>query len=147
MTYEQKGSHAMRILCDTNIILAVLLDREGFADTAANVLQLCETGIIEGFTTASCMTDIFYLVHKQLHDNERSYQAIEQLLTVVRIADVTSGHIEEALSHRASDFEDCLAAVCAKSIHCDCIVTRDEKGFANFGLPVLTPADFIKRMI
>ena len=90
------------------------------------------------------MTDIFYLVHKQLHDNERSYQAIEQLLTIVRIADV---NIEEALSHRASDFEDCLAAVCAKSIHCDCIVTRDEKGFANFGLPVFTPADFIKRMI
>lgn len=136
----------MRVLCDTNIILDVLLDREPFVEASAEILKCCETGIIDGFTTASCITDIFYLVHKQLHDNERSYHAIEQLLTIVRVADVTSGHIEEALSHRASDFEDCLAAVCAKSIHCDVVVTRDIKGFENFDIPILTPLELIKRM-
>ena len=136
----------MRILCDTNIILDVLLDRAPFVEASAEVLKRCEIGIIEGFTTTSCITDIFYLVHKQLHDNERSYQAIEQLLTILRVADVTSSHIAEALSHRASDFEDCLAAVCAKSIHCDFVVTRDIKGFVGFDIPILTPSELIERM-
>ena len=136
----------MRILCDTNIILDVLLDRAPFVDASAEVLKRCETDIIEGFTTASCITDIFYLVHKQLHDNERSYQAIEQLLTILRVADVTNSHIAEALSHRASDFEDCLAAVCAKSIHCDFVVRRDIKGFVVFDIPILTPSELIERM-
>ena len=136
----------MRILCDTNIILDVLLDREPFVEASAEVLKRCEIGIIEGFTTASCITDIFYLVHKQLHDNERSYQAIEQLLTILRVADVTNSHIAEAFSHRASDFEDCLAAICAKSIHCDFVVTRDIKGFVDFDIPTLTPPEFIGRL-
>ena len=55
----------MRILCDTNIILDVLLDREPFVEASAEVLKRCEIGIIEGFTTPTCITDIFYLVHKQ----------------------------------------------------------------------------------
>ena len=62
----------MNILCDTNIILDVLLDRAPFVEASAEVLKRCEIGISEGFTTASCITDIFYLVHKQLHDNDRN---------------------------------------------------------------------------
>ena len=35
----------MRILCDTNIILDVLLDREPFVEASAEILKRCETGI------------------------------------------------------------------------------------------------------
>ena len=55
----------MRIMCDTNVLLDVLLDRAPFADASAEVLALCENRTVEGFVSASCVTDIFYLVRKQ----------------------------------------------------------------------------------
>ena len=64
----------MRILCDTNIILDVLLDREPFVAASTEVLKRCEIGIIEGFTTASCITDIFYeICHAEGFPHARAY--------------------------------------------------------------------------
>ena len=136
----------MKVMCDTNIILDVLLDREPFAESSDKVLRLCERGMIEGYTTSSCITDIFYFVRKHLHDTERSYDVVDKLLQILRCADVDDRHIREALKMRRSDFEDTLVAVCAKSISCDCVVTRDRKGFADFELPVLTPAELLREV-
>ena len=60
----------MKIMCDTNILLDVLLEREPFADDSANVLKLCEKHKMDGFVSASCVTDIFYLVRKYTHSTE-----------------------------------------------------------------------------
>ena len=49
----------MKVMCDTNIILDVLLDQEPFAEASAKVLSLFEAGTLDGYTTASCITDIF----------------------------------------------------------------------------------------
>ena len=129
----------MKILCDTNVILDVLLEREPFVKASEEVLRLCEKRTINGFTTASCITDIFYIVHKYLHSTVHSYQAIEKLLEIIDICDVTKNDVREALLRKAPDFEDCLVATCAKSIHCNYIVTRDAKGFADLGIPILAP--------
>ena len=137
----------MKALCDTNIILDVLLAREPFVKASAEVLHLCEKREINGFTTASCITDIFYIVRKYLHDIERTYQAIEKILEIIHVCGVTSADIQEALLRRASDFEDCLAATCARSIHCDCIITRDVKGFADLGIPTFTPEEVLQKQL
>lgn len=65
----------MKVMCDTNIILDVLLDRELFAEPSAHILRLCE-----------------------------------------------------------------------KSVSCDCIVTRDRKGFADSGVPFLSPEELIREI-
>lgn len=135
----------MKIMCDTNIVLDVMLDQSPFSETSAKVLHLCENGNIDGFTTASCITDIFYIVRKHLHSTEQGYHAIEKLLEILDVCDVTSEDVYEALEHKAPDFEDCLVATCAKSIQCDCIVTRDSKGFQNCGLQILTPEEFLNK--
>lgn len=136
----------MKIMCDTNIVLDVLLDQPPFVEYSARVLHLCENGTVEGYTTASCVTDIFYIVRKHLHSTEQGYHAIEKLLDILNVCDVTSGNVYEALARKAPDFEDCLVATCAKSIQCECIVSRDSKGFQNCGLPVLTPEEFLIRL-
>ena len=38
---------------------------------------------------------------------------------------------------------DCLVATCAKSIHCDYIVTRNKRDFESFGIPALTPTEVL----
>lgn len=134
----------MKIMCDTNIILDVMLDREPFAEKSANVLKLCEDRIIEGFITASSITDIFYLIRKQTHSNDIAYNATGTLLEIVSICSVTNQEVLSAYQQRAKDFEDCLLATCAKSINCDYIVTRNIKDFESFTVPAITPTDFMK---
>ena len=38
----------MKVMCDTNIILDVLLDQEPFAEASAKVLSLFEAGRLDG---------------------------------------------------------------------------------------------------
>ncbi len=42
----------MKIMCDTNIILDVLLERQSFVEDSCKVLSLCEEQLLEGFVSA-----------------------------------------------------------------------------------------------
>jgi predicted nucleic acid-binding protein len=134
----------MKIMCDTNIFLDVMLDRQGLADDSAKVLTLCEKNIVDGFISASCITDIFYIVRKSCQSSESAYAAIGKILKIVRICGVTSDNIVSAYESHSKDFEDCLVAVCAKSIDCDYIITRNKKDFENFGIKILSPSEFLQ---
>ena len=136
----------MRIMCDTNVLLDVLLDRAPFADASAEVLALCENRTVEGFVSASCVTDIFYLVRKQTRNTNLAYHAVGKLLEILRVCSVTEKDVSDAFLQRARDFEDCLVATCAKSIGCDVIVSRNKKDFEAFGLPVLSPAELLQQL-
>ena len=124
----------MRIMCDTNIILDVLLDRPPFAENSCGVLALCEARKLEGFVSASAVTDIFYLVRKQTHSTELA----------VKVCGVTGDDVLAAFQKKAKDFEDCLVAVCARSVKCDYIVTRNKADFAGFGVPAVTPEELLE---
>jgi len=133
-------------MCDTNIILDVLLERAPFAEDSAKVLSLCEEHKLDGFISASCLTDIFYLVRKYTHSTELAYTAIGKILEIVKVCSVTNNDAITAFQQKAKDFEDCLVATCAKSIHCDCIVTRNKKDFEEFGIPLLTPSELLSQI-
>ena len=74
----------MRIMFDTNIFLDVLLEREPFVEDSCKVLSLCEDHKIDGFVSASSITDIYYLVKKYTHDTDIAYQAIGKILEIVK---------------------------------------------------------------
>lgn len=133
----------MKIMFDTNIFLDVLLERESFVDASAKALSLCEEHKAEGYISASCITDIFYIVHKYTHSNVLAYNAVGKILEIVKVCGVTNNDVLEAYQKKAKDFEDCLLATCAKNIHCDYIITRNKKDFINFDVPLLEPSEFL----
>ena len=133
----------MRLMIDTNIILDVLLEREPFFGNSKTILDLCESRKIKGFISASTATDIFYLVRKSLQSTEEAYKALGNILNIVKILTVTNDDVNAAFVQRASDFEDCLLATCAKSNKCDGIVTRNKRDFLSFGITIFTPEDVI----
>lgn len=133
----------MKIMCDTNVIIDVLLEREPFVEDSYKVLELCEKHKIDGFVSASSITDIYYLVKKYTHSTGLAYKAIGKLLEIIKVCSVTDNDILAAFQKRAKDFEDCLVATCAKSIHCDFIATRNKKDFEGFGIPVLAPSEIL----
>ena len=136
----------MKIMCDTNVILDVLLDREPFVEDSYKILSLCEEHRIDGFVSASSITDIYYLVRKYTHSTELAYKAIGKLLEIVKVCSVTNNDVLVAYQKKAKDFEDCLLATCAKSIRCDFIITRNKKDFEGFDIPLLTPTELLQQL-
>lgn len=135
----------MKIMCDTNVIIDVLLEREPFAEASCRVLSLCEEHKIEGFVSVSSVTDIYYLVRKYTHSTELAYKAVGKLLEIVKVCSVSNNDVLTAFQRKARDFEDCLVATCAKSIRCSCIVTRNKKDFEEFDIPLLTPEELLQQ--
>ena len=62
----------MKIMCDTNVILDVLLEREPFVEDSYKILKLCEEHKIDGFVSVSLVTDNFCLVRKYTHSTEQT---------------------------------------------------------------------------
>ena len=83
----------MKIMVDTNIIIDVLLEREPFVNDSYKLLSLCEEHQIDGFVSASSITDIYYLVRKYTHSNELAYKAIGKILEIVKICSVTNAEV------------------------------------------------------
>lgn len=135
----------MKIMCDTNVIIDVLLEREPFAENSCKVLSLCEEHRVDGFISASSVTDIYYLVRKHTHSTDLAYKAVGKLLEIVKVCSVTNNDVLTAFQRKAKDFEDCLMAICAKSIRCDYIITRNKKDFEEFNIPLLTPTEFLQQ--
>ena len=78
----------MKIMCDTNVIIDVLLEREPFVEDSCQVRHLCEEHKIDGFVSASCITDIYYLVGKYTHSSELAYKAITLLHVIKKISKI-----------------------------------------------------------
>ena len=135
----------MKIMCDTNIIIDVLLEREPFVEDSCKVLSLCEEHKINGFISASSITDIYYLIIKYTHSTDLAYKAVVKVLEIVKVCSVTNNDILTTFQRRVKDCEDCLLATCAKSIRCDYIVTRNKKDFDEFNIPLLTPAKLLEK--
>ena len=132
-------------MIDTNILLDVLIHRNDFFEDSKAVLNLCENRAIQGFISASAMTDLFYIARKALGGIEETYQVMNSVLNIVRVLTVTNDDVLHAFEARAKDFEDCLMATYATSNHCDGIVTSNKKDFLDFGVALFSPAELLAR--
>ncbi len=135
----------MKILIDTNVALDVLLKRSDFYAASYDVLKQAALGNVTAFITANAVTDIYYIVRRQAKDNATAKYAIERLLKLVAIADVTAVDIASACTSDMHDFEDAVVAAVAKRIKAECIVTRNEKDFARLSVSAMSPKEFMEK--
>ncbi len=82
---------------------------------------------------AHTVTTIHYLIRKEM-GNIKAKRIISAILRVFGVATVDGAVVQEALQLPFSDFEDAVSAAAARLAGCECIVTRDPKGFR--GSPV-----------
>lgn len=132
-----------RLMIDTNIFIDVFTKRQPFYLSSKKVLDYCEDGKIDGFVSASSITDIYYLLRRITKSYEISYQALGSILNIVKVANVTNSDVITAYSKKAKDFEDCLLATCALSNNCKGIVTRNKQDFEQLGITVYSPEEII----
>src|SRR5258708_37466532 len=117
-----------RILFDTNVVLDVLLDRQPYVEASGAVWLAVETGISEGFLAAHAVTTIHYLLRREM-GNIKAKRIVSAILSVLGVGPVDAAVIQEALQLPLADFEDAVTAAAARLAGCECIVTRDPKGF------------------
>lgn len=128
----------MRVLFDTNVLLDVLLDRDPFAEPAADLLSRAARREIQGFFCSTSVTTIFYLLQKN-HRVSESISHVRSLLAILDVAPVHRGTLEAALDLELPDFEDAVIVAAAIEIQIDLIVTRDPRGFQGGAIPIQSP--------
>jgi predicted nucleic acid-binding protein len=131
----------MRVLFDTNVLLDALLAREPFVEDAALLLEAIESGQVEGFMSATTVTDVHYLVGRQTRNPETAITAVTRLLKLMEICTVDRNVLEQAIALEFPDFEDAIQVACAMAQDLDAIVIRDIDGFRDSPISALSPGE------
>ena len=131
-----------RLFLDTNVLLDHLLDREPFADDAAELWSMAERREIVGCISAISFNVVYYVVRHQA--NERAARrAIEGLRDVFDITEVDAQIICQAIDSPFADFEDAIQHACALRAGATHLVTRDLPGFRRSELPAVSPDAYL----
>lgn len=131
----------MRILCDTNVVLDVLLRREPWYLDGLAILKAGDDNHCTCCLSALSIANIFYVGRRQV-GMERARAAISGLLDRFEIVPVDRVTLEIANAMRGSDFEDNVQSACAVLGRTDFIVTRDPRGFQHSRVVAITPSEF-----
>lgn len=129
----------MKLLIDTNVVLDVLLRREPFFRTAAEVLSLTQRDEVREYVSASAITDIYYIANKQMKDRDAVRDLLKRLLMIVSVAAVSEREIQNALNLAWGDFEDSVQYSVALLNEMDGIVTRNPSDYQEANIQIWLP--------
>lgn len=134
----------MTVLFDTCIVIDVLQKRTPFCDQAMCLLEAVSDRKIKGVLTAKSITDIYYLMRKNLHNEEQARTLLDKLFLLFDIADTCRSDCRNALLSAVTDYEDAVMIQTAKRINADCIVTRNIKDYQPSDVPVYLPEELLR---
>lgn len=139
---------ACNIFIDSDIILDVLLKREDCYENSYALFLLCQEDEAVLYTSSSIILNIQYVGGKLLSKKAAAkiiYYLIENFIEIIN---PTKQTILKAYNSDFSDYEDAVQYFTAKdSGLIDYVITRNVKDYKkeNNGVPVLTPAQFLKQ--
>jgi len=137
----------MKLLLDTNILIDILQKRRSFYNFSAIVVSACQNSVVSGSMSAQSISDIFYILRKELSYSERKL-LIKKLSDNIEILAIDKEKITNALNNDDFvDFEDCLQSECAAEFQADYIITRNIKHFTHSLVPAITPEDFCRKFL
>jgi len=126
----------MKVLIDTNVILDFFISRKPHAEDAGKIFEFIINDKFAAFTTASSITDVYYITAKRLGDIE-ARDVIKQLLKILGVIAVDGSDCVNALELPMGDYEDALVVTCAKKEDIDYIVSND-KEFSEVNATIAT---------
>ena len=117
----------MKVFLDTNILLDLLLEREGFEDSA-ELFRLQEDGRLKLYVSYLTMVNIAYVYRKTVGQN-MAVANLKYLSALVEVLPMDGGQLQKALMMSGPDIEDIFQLTCAVAGGMDYIVTRNVKDF------------------
>lgn len=122
----------------------VALGREGFGPISRSLLEWCQHAPQTTVVAWHTIPNLFYLL-SAARSATFAREFLGGLLNFVSVASGGTESVRQALAMRIADFEDALQIAVAASSHTSFIVTRNVVDYRGSPIPVLTPADFLKR--
>lgn len=134
----------MRIFLDTNVLVDFCAEREPFYADAAAIIDMGYNKEAKLIASSLTLVNIAYVMRK-VKPHSLVMQKIDQLVNLCAISSIDRQTIASAIAAQPTDFEDAVQYHSALQAKADLIISRDTKGFTEFDLPVMTPAEFIAR--
>ena len=98
------------------------------------------------FISANSITDLFYILRKNLGSAQAAHDALDNILGLFEIADIDALDIYGAhsLGCKVPDFEDAVIAYAAARLRLKYVITRNTNDFKKLPVRAITPHEFLK---
>lgn len=134
---------AIKVLLDTNILADWIGKRSPFEENAKKIVHACIFWKISEFVTSHSLTDLYYILRKDISDEERK-QFISLICQTFTILVEDSDCFLDAMQHTDwLDFEDSLQMQCVSNANLDYIITRNISDFSSSFVNTIIPSDFV----
>ena len=130
-----------RIFVDTNILLDVLLEREGYYYDALKIWANAENGNVEACIAAISLNNIHYVMRK-LKSETTAIIAVKILLRIFKVIPVDADILGLAVDFHDKDFEDDIQLQCALKAKCSQLFTRNPNHYDHSAIAVVPPSSF-----
>ena len=130
-----------RIFVDTNILLDVLLEREGYYYDALKIWANAENGNVEACIAAISLNNVHYVMRK-LKSETTAMIAVKILLRIFKVVPVDADILGLAVDFRDKDFEDDIQLQCALKAKCSQLFTRNPNHYDHSAIAVVPPTSF-----
>lgn len=134
----------IKALIDTNVLLDHLAQRDGFFQDAAVIFSMVDEGKLIGIISSLSVVNCAYVLPKH-YDGNVVLEQIKTMLRIFTISNVDASVLEQAATLEPYDYEDAVQYLSALPYHPDIVITRDKRGFNDLDIPVMTPAEFVKK--
>lgn len=134
----------IKALIDTNVLLDHLAKRENFHQDAATIFSMASDGCITGIISSLSIVNCAYVLPKH-YNGQAVLEQIKEMLRIFTISNVDANILEEAANLAPYDYEDAVQYLSSLPYHPDVIITRDKRGFNDFDILVMTPAEFVNK--
>ena len=141
MTWTPK----MKLFLDTNLLLDVLLARPEFCDDSALVWDYCESNRAQGFVSSVSVSNAHYIIGKRL-GKDKALAGVKLALSLFEVVPADKALLIHATTYPRPDFEDVIQMLSAKQTAADYLLTRDPHHFKTSPVPVLSPAEFVRKL-
>ncbi len=118
--------------------------REGFYKDAAAIFSMVDEGYLTGIVPSLSIVNCAYVLPKH-YDRKAVLEQIKNMVHMFIISTVNAATLEDAANLSPYDYEDAVQYLSALPHHPDIVITRDKKGFKDFDIPVMTPAEFVEK--
>jgi predicted nucleic acid-binding protein len=133
-------------LIDTDVLIDSSFQRQPFAGDSTKLLELCELGKIQGYTTPLLISNLYYLIRKA-HTHENTISIVKKISQILTIIPVSKNSVSQAIESTFKDFEDALQYfTCMEHGNIQFIITRNKKDYKSSALAVMTPTEFLAHL-
>ena len=119
-------------------------EREGFFDDAAAIFAMIEDKKITASASALTIVNCAYIL-KKAFSSDIMLEKVEALCQMLNVTPIDRSQLINAVQLKPYDYEDAVQYLSALPYRPDVIITRDKRGFNDFDILVMTPAEFVSR--